>query len=207
MQPPSSAQPTFIARLIRPARDALSSLSRAKPELPAGKAPVTGGERRQHERRKDERRRDEAILRDAQASLRCGNPNRSLRVMAEWLHERGDLAEDYAWLCSRIASWDDARLINQLAQERVARLLTLKRADEALELMVQRLSTDRAFRPKTSADTLKIAQLAAQSRHARIALALLSDFAARFKGDPRIPVAYALKQHLSAPAPQKEKSA
>jgi hypothetical protein len=195
MQPPSSAQPTFIDRLIR--------RKRALSDAPSPAA----GERRQQQRRKDERRRDESILQDAQASLRCGNPNRSLRVLVEWLSERGDQAEDYAWLCSRIASWDDARQINHLTQERVARLLTLKRTDEVLELMVQRLTTDKTFRPKTSADTLKVAQLAARSGHARIAQALLSDFAARFKGDPRIPAAYALKQQLSAPAQHKEKSA
>jgi hypothetical protein len=40
-----------------------------------------------------------------------------------------------------------------------------------------------------------------------VSLALLSDFAARFKGDPRIPVAYALKLHLSSPASAKVKSA
>jgi hypothetical protein len=195
MQPPSSAQPTFIDRLIRRKRDMTGAKS------------LAAGERRQHERRKEERRRDETILHDAQASLRCGNPNRSLRVLVEWLNERGDQAEDYAWLCSRIVSWDDARLINHLTQERIARLLALKRADQVLELMVQRLTTDKTFRPKTSIDTLKVAQLAAQSGHARVAQALLSDFAARFKGDPRIPVAYALKQHLSAPAQHKEKSA
>ena len=196
MQPPSSAQQKLIDRLFfRPARN--------KDDVDA----VVGGERRLRERRKDERRRDEAVLLDAQGSLRCGNPNRSLRVLVEWLESRADAAEDYVWLCSRIAGWGDPRLMNHLIQERIARLLVLKRHDEVLELMVQRLSVDRTLRPKTSAETLTVAQLAARSGHGRVAQALLSDFAARFKGDPRIPVAYALKQQIGAPAHVKEKTA
>jgi hypothetical protein len=217
MQPPS-VQSKLIDRLIRPARAAMfSALSpfRKRDDLDAksGSSPDRRQgrsgqeERRQRDRRKDERRRDEAIVLDAHSSLRCGNPDRSLRVLAEWLEFRGDEAEDYTWLCSRIANWGDPRYICRLTQERVARLLTLKRTDEVLDVMLQRLTADRTFRPKTSAETLKVAQLAAQSGHARVSLALLSDFAARFKGDPRIPVAYALKLHLSSPASAKAKSA
>jgi hypothetical protein len=40
-----------------------------------------------------------------------------------------------------------------------------------------------------------------------VSKALLSDFAARFKGDPRIPAAYALKQQLGAAIPAKESTA
>ena len=212
MQPPS-VQSKLIDRLIRPARAAMfSALSpfRKRDDLDA-RSRLQGrsgqDERRQRDRRKDERRRDEAIVLDAHSSLRCGNPDRSLRVLAEWLQSRGDEAEDYAWLCSRIANWGDPRYICRLTQEWVARLLTLQRTDEVLDVMLQRLTADRTFRPKTSAETLKVAQLAAQSGHARVSLALLSDFAARFKGDPRIPVAYALKLHLSSPASAKVKSA
>ena len=203
---PTSAHPTLIARLTRPFKKRLGA--DAVPATLPGPPGRTGqNDRRRNDRRKDERRRDESVLIDAHGSLRCGNPNRSLRVLVEWLASRGDTAEDYAWLCSRIASWGDARYINHLAQVRISSLLALKRNEEVLELMVQRLTADRTFRPKTSADTLKVAQLAAQSGHSRVSKALLSDFAARFKGDPRIPVAYALKQQLGAAIPPKESTA
>jgi hypothetical protein len=56
---------------------------------------------------------------------------------------------------------------------------------------------DPAFRPKSAADTLSIAQLAARGGgNPRLAKVLLSDFAARFAGDPRVAVAAALAQHL-----------
>ena len=73
-------------------------------------------------------------------------------------------------------------------------------------LVIRKMTADPQFRPKTSAETLAVAQLAAKSGHARLARALLADFAARFKGDARIPAAYALKQRLSA-AREQEKSA
>jgi hypothetical protein len=60
------------------------------------------------------------------------------------------------------------------------------------------LSSDPAFRPKSAADTLAVAQLAARGGGApRVAKVLLADFAARFTGDPHVPAAQALAQDLS----------
>jgi hypothetical protein len=66
----------------------------------------------------------------------------------------------------------------------------------------QRLELDPGFRPKSAADTLAIAQLAARGGGAsRLARILLSDFAARFAGDPLLPAARELKDHLGPLAP------
>jgi hypothetical protein len=144
---------------------------------------------------------DEAMLLDAHGSMRAGNPDRSWRVITQWLNSRGDEAQDYAWVAARIANWDDAGCVSRLYQERVARLLMLKRTDEVLDVAVRRLASDAHFRPKSAADTLKLAQLAAQGgRLPRLSEVLLEDFAARFKGDPRVAVAEALKRHLIAVA-------
>jgi hypothetical protein len=211
MQPPT-LHINLIDRLTRPARNvvsaAMSSLGGHSRKAESSPRPSEGwgADRRQRDRRNQERRRDEATLLDAHGSMRAGNPNRCLRVLVEWQSSRGDTAEDFAWVCSRIASWDDARLCSHLTQERVSRLLALKRYDETLELMIRKLTAEPQFRPKTSRETLGVAQLATKSGHTRLARALLSDFAARFKGDARIPAAYALKQRLSAPSVQ-EKSA
>jgi hypothetical protein len=146
---------------------------------------------------KEALRHDEKLVLDAYGLMRAGSHVKSWQVLAEWLKSRGDAPEDYGWLCGRTASWDDPRYITRLTEDYVARLLTLKRSGEALDVAAQRLKLDPSFRPKTAADTLNLAQLAARGGGApRVAKVLLSDFAARFTGDPRVAVAEALAQHL-----------
>jgi hypothetical protein len=140
---------------------------------------------------------DSAVLRDAHASMRCGNPVRSWRVLSEWLRSRGDQPEDYGWLSARIFNWPDRRVIAQLTEARVARLLALRRSTEVLNVAAQRLAVDPHFRPSSAADTLSLAQLAARSGAPRISRILLSDFGARFAGDPRVSISEALKRRLT----------
>jgi hypothetical protein len=150
------------------------------------------------------RREDEAVVNDAYGSMRASNPVRSWKVLVDWLKSRGDQPEDYAWLCTRIASWDDASFITRLTEQRVARLLALKRMGEALDVVARRLTLDPRFRPKSAADTLTVAQLAARGGGVpRVARALVSDFAARFEADPRVAVAGSLARHLRAQATSK----
>ena len=150
---------------------------------------------------KPELRDDGAILRDAHGSMRCGNPARSWRVLAEWLKSRGDQPEDYGWLVSRMFNWEDRRVIARLTEARVARLLILRRSAEVLDVVAQRLTADPHFRPSSAADTLSVAQIAARGGAQRISRTLLSDFSARFPGDPRVSVSEALKRRLTQPAP------
>jgi hypothetical protein len=150
---------------------------------------------------KSELRDDTAVLRDAHGSMRCGNHARSWRVLSEWLRSRGDQPEDYAWLSARIFNWEDGRVISRLTEARVARLLALRRSTEVLQVVAQRLSVDPHFRPCSAADTLSLAQIAARDGAQRISRILLSDFSARFAGDPRVSVSEALKRRLTQDAP------
>jgi hypothetical protein len=143
---------------------------------------------------------DSAILWDARGSMRCGNPARSWRVLSEWLRSRGDVPEDYEWLFARIFNWD-AQVISRLTESRVTRLLSLRRSAEVLDVATQRLRLDPRFRPQSAADTLTLAQIAARSGAQRISRILLSDFSARFPGDPRVPVSEALKRRLDQLTP------
>jgi hypothetical protein len=146
--------------------------------------------------KEDQRVNDKVVL-DAYGLMRAGSHLKCWQVLTDWLQSRGNSPEDYRWLCERTESWDDARYVTRLTEERVARLLTLKRTGEALDAVAKRLGLDAAFRPKSAADTLSIAQLAARGGgNPRLAKVLLSDFAARFAGDPRVSVAAALAQHL-----------
>jgi hypothetical protein len=150
---------------------------------------------------KQELREDSAVLWDAHGSMRCGNPDRSWRVLAEWLRSRGDQPQDYGWLCTRLLNWQDGRVIARLTEARIARLLALRRSTEALSVVAQRLTADPRFRPSSAADTLSLAQIAARSGALRISRILLSDFSARFAGDPRISVAEALKRRMTQQTP------
>ena len=147
---------------------------------------------------KDTQRESDKHVLEAYGLMRAGSHIKSWQMLEDWLKSRGNTPEDYRWLCERTLSWDDPRYITRLTEEHVARLLTLKRTGEALDVVGQRLNLDPNFRPKSAADTLSLAQLAARGGGApRVARVLLSDFAARFAGDPRLPAAQALKDHLA----------
>jgi hypothetical protein len=155
-----------------------------------------------------ERREDEAMINDAYGSMRASNHVRSWKVLVDWIKSRGDQLEDYAWLSARVASWHDQSYITRLTEGHVARLLGLKRTGEALDVVARRLTVDPRFRPKSAADTLTLAQLAARGGGVpRVARALLSDFAARFEADPRVAVAGSLARHLRSQALSKTTSA
>jgi hypothetical protein len=162
----------------------------------------TSPERTEELRKKEETRQNEKHVLDAYGLMRAGKHVKSWEALTDWLKSRGFSPEDYRWLCERTASWDDPRYATRLTEEHVARLLTLKRTGEALDAVAQRLIVDPNFRPKSAADTLTIAQLAARGGGTpKVARTLLSDFAARFAGDPRIPEADALKAHLEPHTP------
>ncbi|HEV7356417.1 MAG TPA: hypothetical protein VGN99_00380 [Steroidobacteraceae bacterium] len=151
---------------------------------------------------KEEWRGHEKLAMDAYGLMRAGSHIKSWEMLFDWLKGRGFSPEDYRWLCERTVKWDDPRYITRLTEDYVARLLVLKRTGEALDAVVQRLKLDPNFRPKSAADTLSVAQLAGRGGGAsRVARTLLSDFASRFAGDPRVATAVALLDHLGPVAP------
>jgi len=153
-------------------------------------------------RRAEVLRDDERIVTEAYGLMRAGSHIKSWQLLEHWLSSRGYAPADYHWLCERVSRWDDPRYITRLTEERVDRLLVLKRTGEALDVVAERLKVDQAFRPKTAANTLAIAQMAVRGGGTRrVALTLLADFATRFAGDPQVPAAQALENHLGSGAP------
>jgi hypothetical protein len=151
---------------------------------------------------KQTQRESDKRVHEAYGLMRAGSHIKSFQVLEDWVKNRGNDPGDYRWLCERTASWGDPRYVTRLTEELIARLLVLKRTGEALDVASQRLQLDSNFRPKSAADTWAIAQLAARGGGAsRLARILLSDFAARFAGDPRLGEAQALKDHLGPLAP------
>jgi hypothetical protein len=156
-------------------------------------------ERTEELRRKQDLRDSEKQVTDAYGQMRAGSHTQAWEQLQTWLSGRGNAPDDYRWLCTRVATWDDPRYLTRLTEDYVDRLLALKRTGEALDVVSARLTHDPSFRPKTAAATLQIARIAAAGGGTpRVARTLLADFPARFAGDPSVVAANALARHLGA---------
>jgi hypothetical protein len=181
---------SFLGGALYERRDELGIEAWASPELV------------EERRREQELRDSERIVTEAYGLMRASSHIKCWQMLKDWVSSRGNSADDYRWLCERVCSWDDPRYITRLTEERVARLLTLKRTGEALDVVAQRLGVDQSFRPKTAADTLAIARMAVSGGGTRrVARTLLTDFATRFAGEPQVTAAQALARHLGSTAP------
>ncbi len=149
-------------------------------------------------RRQEERKQDDLIVMQAYGLMRASSHLKCWQTLKTWLISRGNSPEDYRWLCERVVSWDDPRYVTRLTQNYIERLLYMKRTGEALDAVAQRFNLDGAFRPKSAADTLSLARLAAHGGKRSLSRALLADFAARFSGDPLISQAETLARQLGA---------
>ena len=148
------------------------------------------------ERQADEKQSD-SVVTEAYGQVRVGAHQNAWALLQSWLASRGHAPEDYLWVRDKVVAWPDARYADRLTQEYVDRLLAAKRDGEALDAVRDRLRVDKAFRPKSAAATLRIAQLAAGGGGAAgVARVLLSDFGERFAGDPLVETAAALARHL-----------
>jgi hypothetical protein len=148
--------------------------------------------------RKLELRKNEKVVTEAYGLMRADAHVKAWDLMQGWVAARGNEPHDLEWLSERVSSWGDPRYLVRMTEEHVARLMVLKKTSEALTVLTKRLDADPSFRPKSAADTLSLAQLAARGGGApRIARILLSDYATRFPGDPRLSIAEALSQHLA----------
>jgi hypothetical protein len=156
-------------------------------------------ERTEELRRKQDLRQSEKEVTEAYGQMRAGSHTQAWQLLQTWLTARGDAPDDYRWLCGRVAAWGDPRYVTRLTEDYVDRLLTLKRTGEALDVVSARLAHDSTFRPKSAAATLQIARIAAAGGGTpRVARTLLSDFPARFAGDPCVAAAAAFARHLGA---------
>jgi len=162
--------------------------------LEAWHAPERKQERAQHE----ERRQSQRTVDAAYDQMRVGAHSNAWKILQDWLTARDHAAEDYRWLCERVASWGDARYATRMTEETLERLLILRRNGEALDLLKARLSADPQFRPKTAASTLSLAAIATSGGTKAVARTLLGDFAARFPDDPSTAAARRLAEQLDA---------
>ena len=155
-------------------------------------------ERLEEKQRQEDHRQDEKIITEAYGLVRTTRHQDGWRMLQTWLEAQGFSSEAYRWLTTQTDRWEDQRYSTRLTQDWVERLLTKRQLGQGLDVVRTRLQQDPTFRPKSAADTLNLAQLAASGGASpRTARALLSDFAERFPGDPRTDTARHLAQHLS----------
>jgi hypothetical protein len=103
--------------------------------------------------------------------------------------------EFYDWLFERLGKLDDRRLAARLAQDYITRALA--RDNARVTRLVQRcLAADPSFRPRSGAETLRVAELARLAGDRSSAQTLLIDFARHFPGDVALPQAAALAELL-----------
>jgi hypothetical protein len=154
-------------------------------------------ERTAEKERRADLKQSEHVVTEAYGQVRVGAHVKAWDLLQSWLASRGHAVEDYRWVRDRVVPWPDARYADRLTQEYVDRLLAAKRDGEALDAVRDRLRVDKAFRPKSAAATLRIAQLAAGGGGATaVARVLMSDFGERFAGDPLVETAAEFARHL-----------
>jgi hypothetical protein len=90
--------------------------------------------------------------------------------------------EYYDWLLERLGGLDNRRLASRLAQDYITRALA--RDNARVTRLVQRcLAADPQFRPRSGAETLRVAELSRLAGDRSSAQALLVDFEQHFPGD------------------------
>jgi hypothetical protein len=154
-------------------------------------------ERTAEKERQADLKQSDSVVTEAYGQVRAGAHSKAWGLLQSWLASRGHAPEDYLWVRDKVVAWPDTRYADRLTEEYVDRLLAAKRDGEALDAVRDRLRMDKAFRPKSAAATLRIAQLAASGGGAAgVARVLLSDFGERFAGHPLVETAAALARHL-----------
>jgi hypothetical protein len=133
-------------------------------------------ERRAQWRRDRERAR---FIDGAYAQARSGNLPGAWQAIEKELSAAGHDFACYDWLLEHLSRLDDSRLANRLAQDYVRRALGRDNG-RVIEIVRQRLGSDAQFRPRSAAETLRVAELLRLAGDRAPALRLLADFTQQF---------------------------
>ncbi len=152
-----------------------------------GHEPVDSPERR-HGRAARELERERLRLFDTvYAEARGGNLAGAWKTLLAELEQRGFDPELCDWLLERLTALADKptanALANRLARELIARLLDRDNG-RVVRVAGARLRSDPRFRPRSAAETLRIASLARLGGDPALAQALMVDFSQHFPGAP-----------------------
>jgi hypothetical protein len=126
---------------------------------------------------------------------RGGNLAGAWRTIERELARQHYAFEFYDWMLEPLSRLDDRRLATRLAQDYLSRALA--RDNALVTRLAQRcIARDASFRPRSGAETLRVAELARLGGDRATAQALLLDFEQHFPGDGALVQALALAERL-----------
>jgi hypothetical protein len=139
-------------------------------------------ERRATRARQQRDRVRERFMDTLYGEARGGNHSAAWLTIERELAVQGYAFEFYDWLLERLGRLESPGLTARLAQDYITRALA--RDNARVTRLVQRcLAADPSFRPRSAAETLRVAELARLAGDRRSAATLLQDFAVHFPGD------------------------
>ncbi len=145
----------------------------------------------------DQRKEHDRFIDELYGHWRGGAYKEALLAAQSRLAATHHSLNEYEWLCAALLHWPDRRLASRLAQEYLSRLLMAKRYSEALKVAHRHIDADPEFRPATSAEVMRLANLARDGGDRKLARALLVDFERHFPGDGAASLAAELSRELS----------
>lgn len=169
----------------------------AREEL--GHEAIDTPERRAERVARELERERAAFLDQVYGQARGGNLAGAWKTIERELAAQHYAPEFYDWLLQRLEALPSDRLANRLAQDDITRALSHDNG-RVLRVMQRRLRGDASFRPRTGAETLRVAELAGLAGDRRNALVLLQDFGQQFPADAGLAQALQLQQSLSRSA-------
>jgi len=158
-----------------------------------GFEPEHSPERRQRRDDQDRDRERARFIDQVFAEYRAGRQQSAWQTIEQHASRSPTPMVEYLWIHDRVATWPNPKLANRVAQALLPLLLAAQRNGDALKLVKSRLQADAKFRPLTSVDLIKLAELARDGGERPVARALLHDFEHRFPNDP----AHSSAKHLS----------
>jgi hypothetical protein len=152
-------------------------------------------ERRAARARLVRERERERFMDTLYGEARGGNQAAAWHSIERELARQQHAFEFYDWMLERLRRLEDPGLARRLAQQYITR--TLSRDNARVTRLAQRcLADDASFRPRSGAETLRVAELARLAGDRRTARALLVDFPTHFPGDGGLAQAAAMAREL-----------
>jgi hypothetical protein len=165
-----------------------------------GHEPIDSPERRAARVQLAREQERERFMDTIYGEARGGNQAAAWHSIERELARQQHAFEFYDWMLERLRAMDDPSLARRLAQQYVTRALA--RDNARVTRLVQRcLADDASFRPRSGAETLRVAELARLAGDRRTARALLVEFPTHFPGDGAIPQAAAMARQLGGDEP------
>lgn len=160
-----------------------------------GHEPIDTPERRAARLQRELEHERSRFIDHVYGQARGGNLAGAWQSIERELSSQRHAFEYYDWLLQRLEMLGIARLTNRLAQDYVSRALSRDNT-RVTRLVQHQLKADPSFRPRSAAETLRVAELARLAGDRASAQSLLGDFAQQFPGDAAIGRAHSLAESL-----------